>query len=137
MGFSDAESATFWPIYDQYRLEAKSHQLRRLRMIAWLSQNAVGMDAEGARGLMSSALSLEAEQQQAKQNYFLRLTPHFEGARFFRLYQLETKLDAIFKFGWTKGIPLAVTEEELAVLQQGFAAQKAEAEAAQTPQPTT
>ena len=125
MRFSEEEAATFWPAYDQYRLVAKSHQLARLRMIQRLAENTVGMDAQTANSIMSAALALEAEQQAAKQRYFSDLTPHFEGARYFRLYQLETKLDAIFTFGWTKQIPLAVTEEELEILQQGFQEQQA------------
>ena len=125
MGLSEEEAIEFWPIYDQYRLVAKSHQLRRLRMIQRLATNTVGMDAQTASGIMSAALALEAEQQSAKQKYFADLAPHFSGARYFRLYQLETKLDALFTYGWTKGIPLAVTESELEILQQGFEAQQA------------
>ena len=125
MAFNDEEAATFWPVYDQYRLVAKSHQLRRLRMIQMLAQNTVGMDAQTASGIMSSALALEGEEQSAKQSYLAELAPHFSGARYFRLYQLETKLDAIFTFGWTKGIPLAVTEEERVILEQGLQAQQA------------
>ena len=138
MRFNDEEAATFWPIYDQYRLGAKSHQLRRLRMIARLAENTVGMDAQTASAIMSAALALEAEQQSSKQKYFADLAPHFSGARYFRIYQLETKLDAIFKFGWTKSIPLAVTEEELELLQEGMQAEEAaKAEAALRQIPTT
>ena len=81
---------------------------------------------------MSSALALEGEEQSAKQSYLAELAPHFSGARYFRLYQLETKLDAIFTFGWTKGIPLAITEEERVILEQGLQAKQA-AEAAARP----
>lgn len=127
MGFSEDEASTFWPIYDAYRAVAKTHQLRRLRLIQRFSQSAVGMDAETAQAIMDAAIALDNEQQAAKEAYFVNLAPHFEGARYFRLYQLEVKLDAIFRAGWTGQIPLAVTEEELEALQHGMEAQQQEA----------
>lgn len=135
MRFDEKEAEQFWPIYDQYRLAAKSHQLKRLKMIARLAETGVDMDAATAREISSNALALETEQQSAKAKYISGLSPHFTGARYFRLYQLETKLDAIFRFGWTKGIPLAVTEEEQKLLQGAFDA-KMEAEK-QATAPTT
>lgn len=132
MAFTEEEAANFWPIYDQYRLVAKGHQLRRMRMVATLSENTVGMDEATAATMIKNALDLEAKQQAAKKTYINQLTDHFFGARHFRLYQLETKLDALFRFGWTKQIPLAVTEDELKLLQQGFEARReAEREAAE------
>lgn len=131
MRFTEEEGAAFWPIYDVYRLAAKSHQLRRFMMIQRLSENTIEMDKATAKMITSSALALEMEQVTAKQEYIKNLDEHFEGARYFRLYQLETKLDAIFRFGWTKQIPLAVTEEEFEILQQRFeGAQQEAAEAA-------
>jgi len=85
------------------------------------------MDAATVSSIMAGALALEAEQQSAKQKYFSELSPHFAGARYFRLYQLETKIEVIFRYGWTKNIPLVVTEEELKILQQGAEAQEAAA----------
>lgn len=130
MRFTDEEGAAFWPIYDQYRLAAKAHQLRRFNMIRRLSENTVEMDAATADMIVESAVELEAEQVAAKAEYMEDLAPHFDGARYFRLYQIETKLDAIFRFGWTRNIPLAVTEEEYRILQQQSEAAQQEAAAA-------
>ena len=127
MAFTEEEAEVFWPIYDQYRLSAKSHQLRRLRLIQHYSKNTVGMDAETATEIMGKALAIDNDQHAAKAKFFADLAPHFEGARYFRLFQLETKLKAIFRAGWTKEIPLAVTEEERAKLQMGMEAEKQKA----------
>ncbi|MEP1421979.1 MAG: hypothetical protein ABJK59_09450 [Erythrobacter sp.] len=130
MRFTDEEGTEFWPIYDQYRLAAKAHQLRRFNMIRRLAANSVEMDAATADMIAESAVELEMDQVSAKGDYMKDLAPHFDGSRYFRLYQLETKLDAIFRFGWTKDIPLALTEEELQILQDHAEAQQQEATAA-------
>jgi len=124
MRFTEAEAEPFWLIYDQYRLVAKSHQLRRMRMIHELSESTIGMDAATGSSLVARALALESEQQSAKQTYMSDLAPIFSGARYFRLYQFETKLDAIFRHGWTSQIPLAVTEEERNILEESFDVQQ-------------
>ncbi len=129
MNFTEAEAEQFWPIYDRYRLDAKAHQLRRLRMIRELSENTADMDAATATSLSMRGLALEEEQMASKKVFIEALAPHISGARFFRMYQLETKLDAIFRFGWTRQIPLAVTEEEFKMLQQDFEMKHAEEEA--------
>lgn len=124
MAFTEEEAATFWPIYDQYRLTAKSHQLRRFRLIQYFSENVVGMDTATAQDIMDKAMAIDTEQLAAKEQFFADLAPHFTGARYFRLYQMETKLKALFRAGWTRGIPLAVTEKELEKLQMGMEAEK-------------
>lgn len=91
------------------------------------------MDDATATEISVSALDLESDQQAAKRKYIDDLSPHFRGARYFRLYQLETKLDAIFRFGWTRSIPLAVTDEEQKLLQGAFEAKMRREERRNTP----
>lgn len=117
MGFSEAEALAFWPIYDGYRTRVKAFQLRRLQLVQRFTQHAVGLEPEEARVIMHAAMALDREQQAAKEDYFALLGEQFEGARYFRLYQLEVKLDAIFRAGWTAEIPFAITEEERDALQ--------------------
>ena len=135
MRFDDEQAAKFWPIYDQYRLVAKGQQLQRYRLLQKLATNAIDINAMTATDIISSALALESEQQSAKQKFLSNVAPHFRGTKYFRIFQLETKLDAIFRYGWTRAIPLALTAEELNMLQ-GAAEAKARAEKLSS-QPTT
>lgn len=120
MLFDEAEAEKFWQTYDLYRTKEKSYQLRRLKMLRRMNNTMVGMDEKMADEIVAGALRLELDQSKAKNGYIEMLRQTFSGARYFRLYQIETKLDAIFTFGWTKDIPLAVTEEEANSLRQGF-----------------
>lgn len=112
MNFSDEESNKFWVVYDKYRSESKQFQLRRINMLKKLSDSLVGMTDKTANEIVKSALKLESNQTQAKSKFILKVKKILSGARFFRYYQLETKLDALFTYGWTKKIPIAITEEE-------------------------
>lgn len=125
MGFSAAEAEKFWPVYDVYRAQEKNHQLRRLKMLQIVSKVGVGMDEKTGDEIVNGALQLEADQTAAKNTYIKTIRKTFSGARFFRLYQLETKIAAIFTHGWTRKIPLAVTNEEAKILQDSFDAKQA------------
>lgn len=125
MRFDEAEAEKFWPAYDVYRAKEKTHQLRRLRMLQIVSKTGVGMDEKTGDEIVNGALQLEADQTAAKNTYIKTIRKTFIGARFFRLYQLETKLGALFTYGWTSKIPLAVTDEEAAILQNSFDARQA------------
>ena len=125
MGFDAAEAEKFWPAYDVYRAQEKAHQLRRLKMLLIVSKAGVGMDEKTGDEIVNGALQLEADQTAAKNAYIKSVRKILSGARFFRVYQLETKLGAIFTHGWTKKIPLSVTEEEAKILQENFNAKQA------------
>ena len=125
MGFDETEAEKFWPVYDAYRAKEKTHQLRRRKMLQMVANAGVGMDEKTSDEIVTGALKLEADQDAAKSAYMKTLRKTFSGARYFRLYQLETKLNALFTYGWTSNIPLAVTEEEAAILQNNFDAQQA------------
>ncbi len=120
MAFTEEEAAQFWPAYDAYRATAKSHQLRRLQLVKLFAQNAVDIENETAQTIIDSALKLDHDQHEARGLYLSKIEPYFDGARYFRLYQLEIKLDALFRASWTQQIPLAVTQKELERLQMGM-----------------
>ncbi len=136
MKFTPKESAAFWKKYDGYRLLVKDFQHQRQEMLNEVSTSMIGMTDKTARNVVSAALKLEEAQQKAKSRFLRSLRPMLVKAKYFRIYQLETKLDAMFTHGWTKGIPLAVTKEEAAILQQNMADRKIR-EGAKIDQPST
>lgn len=123
MAFSDDESSKFWVVYDNYRSESKQFQLRRINMLKRLSESLVGMTNATANEMVKAALKLENNQTQAKGKFISKVKKIVPGARFFRYYQLETKLDALFTYGWTKKIPIAITDEEAQKLSSDFGTQ--------------
>ncbi len=137
MAFTEEEAAVFWPIYDQYRLTEKGHHLRRLRLVQYFSQHVVGIDTDTAQEIMDKSMAIDADQHATHKKFFADVAPHLSGARYFRLFQIETRLMALFRAGWTKDIPLAVTEEELEMLQQSMQARKEMQDNASALPPTT
>ena len=70
-------------------------------MLSKISTSLVGMSDELANETVAAALQLELDQQQAKNEFISSLNILFSNARFFRYYQVETKIDAVFTHGWT------------------------------------
>jgi hypothetical protein len=118
MMFEEQEAKKFWSMYDEYRVQEKKFQQRRLTMLKKLENSIVGMSEEFAGEIVSKALALELDKHSAKQKFISKLEPVLPKARYFRYYQLETKLAARFTYKWTQRIPLAVTEEEAKKLEK-------------------
>ena len=129
MLFTEEEAAKFWPIYDRYRLAAKGIQLRQLQVVQRFSENVVGMDEKTANTFLEEGMATEQELLDEKQDFLRKAGAVLSGARYFRLSQVEMRLNAMQLYAVTRQIPLAMTEEERAKLE-GLA----DAPAAQTPQ---
>ena len=136
MRFTDEEAEQFWPIYDQYRLAAKNIQRQQVRLVALYSKNTVGMDDKTASDLIDKALKVEEDSRAAKADYIKKVSSVLSGARYFRIFQIEMRLEALLLNGATKQIPLAVTEEEREILESAAAAQ-IEAQKQNASSPTT
>ncbi len=107
LGLNEMEAEKFWPAYDDYRAKIKKKEKVRLGLLKQFSENITDLQGEDAASMVPRALDLEIEIQQLKKEHIAGLKPIFSVTKFFRYYQIETKLDARFKFGWTKRIPLA------------------------------
>ena len=112
MNFTKEEEAKFWKKYDQYRLKVKEAEKVRFGLIGELSENLIEMDKKSADSMVARATRLEVNNQKLKEKHFKSLKPILGDARIFKYYQIETKLDAIFVHGWTKKIPLVLTDNK-------------------------
>lgn len=109
----------FWPAYDNYRQQAKQFEMRRLGLLGEASHSMNGMSQAVATNIVSAAVQLEVDQQVSKKAYFKRLRPMLDATKYFRYYQLETKLDADFTYNWTSVIPFVLTRNEAEVINAG------------------
>ncbi len=105
-----AEAEKFWPLYDAYRAKTKDAEKTRDSLIRELGESLTDMSNETADHMVSRALDLEVNNQKNKRSYISSLKAVLDGPKYFRYYQIETKLDAIFTYSWTKNIPLATGE---------------------------
>ncbi len=109
---TDNEASSFWPLYAKYREEIKETDDRRLELLQHFSEHMQNLDSKEADYLVSNANELDVDRQKIKRKYFDRFSRIISGAKLFRFYQIETKLEAIHRVNWTQQVPLAAPDEE-------------------------
>lgn len=110
---SDEEAEDFWPAYYDYRKDIKEFDDTRLELITLFGENMGTLDEELSTDLVGRATALEVNRQKAKRKHMAQFKRIIPGPTLFRLYQIETKLDALHTASWTRQIPLAPIEKQL------------------------
>ncbi len=107
----DSEAEAFWDLYLEYRVADREMDDQRVELLRYVEEadNAF-TDDEGKRIVMES-LRIEKQRQAFKQVYFEKFSLVLPGSKLIRYYQIETKLDAVKRYFWTSGIPLAPLAE--------------------------
>lgn len=109
---TDTEATTFWPLYSEYRRDVKKTEQRRLELLELFSKNVESLSRQDTEHLTSSAAEIDVDRQKLKRKYFSRFAKSLSGAKLFRYYQIETKLEAIHRVKWTQKVPLASIEND-------------------------
>ncbi len=109
LGLTEAESAAFWPVYEEYQKELEAINQRLGKAIQSYAQeyNAKTMTDEKAKALMTEALAIEEAEVALKKKYLDRLTGVVPAAKAARYIQMENKIRAIIRFDLAANIPLA------------------------------
>jgi len=107
----DSEAEAFWKLYLEYRAAAKEMDDTRANLIRRFAGSFQDLDDKEGQRLVTDALRVEEQRQALKKRYLKIFTRVLPGQRMFRYYQIETKLDAMQRYGWTRHIPLAPTPE--------------------------
>lgn len=106
MKFTEAESKSFWPVYESYQKEISAVNDRALKLIQEYAKNYGSMTDEVAKKLVDDYLSLEGERLKIRQSHlpkFRKVLPDLKVARF---YQLENKIQALINYDLAAGIPM-------------------------------
>ena len=107
----DSEAEAFWDLYLQYRAAHKDLDDQRMILLSRFEESMNDLtDDEGSR-FVTDALRLEKQRQALRQSYLMKFSSVLPGAKLFRYYQIETKLDALKLHFWTSTIPLASETE--------------------------
>jgi len=109
---SEAEEGEFWKKYDTYRSKVKANEKIRLGFANELSDNLLDMTEREADSLTGRALKLELKNKRLKEKHILSLKKVLADEKIFKYYQIETKLDAGYRYGWTRRIPLVSTSDD-------------------------
>ena len=110
MNLTDAESKSFWPLYEGYQKELE--QINQ-RLITTVKSYADAYNAgkgeisnDTAKKLMADALAVEESEVKLRQSYAAKLNKVLPATKVARYLQIENKIRAIVKFELAAQIPL-------------------------------
>jgi hypothetical protein len=107
MQLSDAESKTFWPVYNAYQ-EEKSKLADRLRQVIQdYAANFQTLSDKVAKDLVDRSLAIKQDDVKLMAAYLPKFRQAVGDKKAARFYQIENKIDAIVNFELAANIPLA------------------------------
>lgn len=107
---TEEESKIFWPMYDEFRNEAKKVGTRRIELIQEFANNYESMSNEKSVEIMNEYLSIESSYTKLKSTYKDKMIKSLNGKLVFRYFQIENKIDAVIAFGLASEIPLVMKQ---------------------------
>ena len=108
LALTDAESAAFWPLYDEYQQSLENLNMRIAKLIlnyaeAYRNQ---AMTDELACKLLQESLAIDADELAMKQAFVPKLQRVLPGVKAARYMQIENKLRAMVRFKLADEVPL-------------------------------
>jgi hypothetical protein len=109
LGLTEAESAAFWPVYEEFQKELEVINQRLGKAVQGYAQeyNAKTLTDDKAKALMTEALAIEEAEVALKKKYLDRLSGVIPATKAARYLQMENKIRAILRFDLAANIPLA------------------------------
>ena len=101
------ENNAFWPIYNDYRADIREVHDRTLRLITDFAANYESMSDETAREMLDEYLDIEDDLLRVRTRYVRRFDNVLPPVELLRFYQVENKLDVIYRLSLADQIPLA------------------------------
>ena len=106
MNLTESEAKVFWPVYEDYQKKLGKLVDKTVKLIDNYAANYQTMTEEAAKGLINGYLAIETERVTLMKSFlpkFRKVLPEKKVARY---YQLESKINAVVKYGLAKEIPL-------------------------------
>ena len=106
MGFTDAESEAFWPIYREYELEMAKLGDERVALIEEYARNYSKLTDEVAGRLATKALDLEGRRNALKARSFERVKKSLSPKTALRFLQVEHQLLLLIDLQISAALPI-------------------------------
>jgi hypothetical protein len=107
MNLTDAESQTFWSVYDEYQKDLRKINEKFAAVIVEYAKNYSALTDDQAGEILKGYLVAEKERVALKQKFvkkFKKILPMTKVARY---YQVENTIEAIVRYQLAQQIPLA------------------------------
>ena len=111
---TEAEAQKFWPIYNAYRAKIKDKAKALIELLQPFAGDMSSISNEKSKSIVKRALDMEIGYQNLNNKYILDLQSKsiLSGTKLLRYYQIELRLNAIFKNGLTETVPLVTVKED-------------------------
>ena len=106
MFFTSEEAEKFWPVYNEYREEARKVGDMRVKVIRDLAAEFETLDDARAEELLRQVLDFQADRVKLRKSYVKKFNKVIQAKKTVRFFQIDSKLDAIIDFALAKEIPL-------------------------------
>jgi len=102
----DAETKSFWPVYDRYHGELDSVSDRLAKLIEDYTANFGTMSDEEALQIVEDFVELERERAEVREKYVEPFSEVLPGRKLVRFYQIENKVQALLRYELAREIPV-------------------------------
>ena len=106
MNLSDAESEAFWPVYNEYEIEVRSVNDRRVKILTELARNFETLTDDQAIDLLEQHFKFQQERIKVRKSYMKEFKKVLSGKQLARFYQIDGKIDTMIDFDIARAIPL-------------------------------
>jgi hypothetical protein len=106
MLLTETESARFWPLYDEYRVERQKIGDRRVRLITDFLAEQNSMTEDKARALANEDFAIERDTGELKAKWYAKMTKVLSERTIARFFHIDEKLDAAADIALAANIPL-------------------------------
>lgn len=104
---TEAESAKFWPLYEEYRGKQNRLDDKALALVEDYANHYDALSDEKAKELIKRQLDLEKERLNLRRDYLGKFEKTISPKKVARYYQIERKMDATIAYEAARAIPLA------------------------------
>jgi uncharacterized membrane protein len=105
MEFSDADAATFWPLFRDYDFELSKLGDTKFHLISDYINNYDDITDEKADALMSSAFSLEEQRAELKKKHFDIIKKALSARTAARFFQVENQMQQVVDLQISANLP--------------------------------
>jgi Spy/CpxP family protein refolding chaperone len=107
LNLTEAESAKFWPIYDEYEAKVKKVNDRFLANLNRFVEQYDTLSEKDATEVLTEKMAIERERDTLKQEYTRKVAKVLPPTKALRYAQIETRLDNMIRRDVYSLIPLA------------------------------
>lgn len=107
LGLTEAESAKFWPIYDEYEARRQKYEERYVAMVNDFAEKYDSLTDAQAEKILAERMDIERKQLELKEEFTKKIAKVLPGKKALRYAQIESRITNLLRRNLYSVIPLA------------------------------